>query len=244
MGPRRRRHVVEQGAAAREPLDAEELLGVERAVGRAMLGVALGRDVAAGRVEHGPNPLLERCGQSRSSAVGGSGTAGSGVQSDDAGRAGPGRVPKDPHRRASRPHDDPAPDAPPPIGPALQAVLGTLRRAGWGGAQALRLRALPGQPRDLPELHLRLPQEGDDRSGDPDHAPVRRHPRLDGARRAADADGVPRLPGALLRHRVEVDPRAQRPGRQAGRRRDHRPVLRRRQRRRSTPGWVSTRRWT
>ena len=57
----------------------------------------------------------------------------------------------------------------------------------------------PGNPADLPELHLRVPQEGHDRSGDPDHAPVRRHPRLDGARRAAHADGVPRLPGALLR---------------------------------------------
>ncbi len=49
VGPRRRDEVVEQRRATREPLDPEQLLGVERAVGRAMLGVARVRDVAARR---------------------------------------------------------------------------------------------------------------------------------------------------------------------------------------------------
>ena len=56
VGPRRRREVVEERAAAGEALDAEQLLGVEGAVGRAVLGVALLRDAAAGDVVHGDWP--------------------------------------------------------------------------------------------------------------------------------------------------------------------------------------------
>ena len=41
-----------EGGSAGEALHAEELLGVERAVGRAVLGVALVRNVAAADVEH------------------------------------------------------------------------------------------------------------------------------------------------------------------------------------------------
>ena len=58
VGPRRRRDVVEQRRAAGEALDAEQLLGVERAVGRAMLRVALWRDAAASRIEHRATGLL------------------------------------------------------------------------------------------------------------------------------------------------------------------------------------------
>ena len=42
MGPSRRRHVVEERAPAGEPLDPEQLLGVQAPVGRPVLGVALG----------------------------------------------------------------------------------------------------------------------------------------------------------------------------------------------------------
>ena len=58
VGPGRRGHVVEQRTAAGEPLDPEQLLGVERAVGRAMLGVARVRDAAVGGVEHRATGLL------------------------------------------------------------------------------------------------------------------------------------------------------------------------------------------
>ena len=70
VGPRRRGHVVEQRAAAGEALDAEQLLGIERAVGGAVLGVALGRDAAASGVEHGrlASPISEK-GKSSSSAL-------------------------------------------------------------------------------------------------------------------------------------------------------------------------------
>jgi hypothetical protein len=47
------RQVVDQRAAAGEPLDPEQLLGVEAAVRRAVLGVALAGDAAAGDVIHG-----------------------------------------------------------------------------------------------------------------------------------------------------------------------------------------------
>ncbi len=50
--PRRRDEVVEEGRAAGEALHAEQLLGVERSIRRAMLGVPLVRDVAARYVEH------------------------------------------------------------------------------------------------------------------------------------------------------------------------------------------------
>ena len=49
---RRRDEVVEQGGSAGEALHPEQLLGVERAVGRAVLRVALVRDVASAYVEH------------------------------------------------------------------------------------------------------------------------------------------------------------------------------------------------
>ena len=52
MRPRRRDEVIQQRAPAGEPLDAEQLLGVEAAVRRAVLGVALLGDAAAGDVVH------------------------------------------------------------------------------------------------------------------------------------------------------------------------------------------------
>ena len=55
---RRRRQVVEQGAATREAFDPEQLLGVERAIRRSMLRVALARDGAALDVVHGATGLL------------------------------------------------------------------------------------------------------------------------------------------------------------------------------------------
>ena len=58
--PGRRHEVVEQRRAAGEALHAEELLGVERAVRRAMLGVALVRNVAAADVEHFADCLLRQ----------------------------------------------------------------------------------------------------------------------------------------------------------------------------------------
>ena len=58
--PRRRRQVVEQRAAPGEALDAEQLLGVQAAVGRAVLGVALRRDAAAGDVVHADWPPRSR----------------------------------------------------------------------------------------------------------------------------------------------------------------------------------------
>ena len=50
---RRRDEVVEERAAAGEALDAEQLLGVEAAVRRAVLGVALAGQAAVGDVVHG-----------------------------------------------------------------------------------------------------------------------------------------------------------------------------------------------
>jgi hypothetical protein len=44
--------VVDERAATGEALDAEQLLGVERAVGGAVLGVALVGHVATGGIEH------------------------------------------------------------------------------------------------------------------------------------------------------------------------------------------------
>ena len=56
--PRRRRQVVEEGAATGESLDPEQLLGVEAAVRGAVLGVALPGDAAAGDVVHEATGLL------------------------------------------------------------------------------------------------------------------------------------------------------------------------------------------
>ena len=50
---RGRRHVVQERAPAREPFDAEQLLGVQAAVGSAVLRVALARDGASRDVVHG-----------------------------------------------------------------------------------------------------------------------------------------------------------------------------------------------
>jgi len=50
--PGRRHEVIEKRASAREAFDPEQLLGVERAVGRAMLGVALVGHIAERQVEH------------------------------------------------------------------------------------------------------------------------------------------------------------------------------------------------
>ena len=58
VGPRRRDEVVEERRPAGEALDPEQLLGVERAVRRAVLGVALLRDAAALDVVHGATGLL------------------------------------------------------------------------------------------------------------------------------------------------------------------------------------------
>jgi hypothetical protein len=58
VGSCRRDEVVEQRGAPGEALDAEQLLGVERSIRRSMLGMALGRDVAAGDVEHRATGLL------------------------------------------------------------------------------------------------------------------------------------------------------------------------------------------
>ena len=48
----RRRVVIEEARPPAEALDAEQLLGVEAAIGLAELGVALVRHVAALEVEH------------------------------------------------------------------------------------------------------------------------------------------------------------------------------------------------
>ena len=53
VGLRRRRDVIEDRAASGEALHPEQLLGVEAAVGGAVLGVALRRDAAVGDVIHG-----------------------------------------------------------------------------------------------------------------------------------------------------------------------------------------------
>ena len=53
---RRWHQVVEEGVAPDEALDPEELLGVERAVRPAMLGVALRRHAAPTDVVHGDPP--------------------------------------------------------------------------------------------------------------------------------------------------------------------------------------------
>jgi hypothetical protein len=52
VGLGRRDEVVQQRRSAREALDPEQLLGEERAVGSAMLRVALPGDAAAGDVVH------------------------------------------------------------------------------------------------------------------------------------------------------------------------------------------------
>jgi len=49
----RRRQVVHDRASPRESLHPEQLLGVEAAVGRAVLGVALARQAAVRDVVHG-----------------------------------------------------------------------------------------------------------------------------------------------------------------------------------------------
>ena len=85
-----------------------------------------------------------------------------------------------------------------PVVAALQALQRPVRRAGWCGHEAPRLRPVPRQPGHLPELHQPVPQDRRQRGGDPGHAPVRRHPRVHGYRRAAQPDRLPRLPGALL----------------------------------------------
>ena len=123
-----------------------------------------------------------------------------------------------------------------PVVAALQAVQGPVRGPRRRGPEALRLRAVPGQPRDLPELHQRVPQERCHRSGDPDHAPVRRHPRLDGHRRGLRPTDFHDFLARFYRIGSEVDPRPRRPGRQARRRRGDRAVLRRRQRPRARRG--------
>ncbi len=53
-----RRHVVQERAPPREPFDAEQLLGVQAAVGSAVLRVALARDGASRDVVHGRAGLL------------------------------------------------------------------------------------------------------------------------------------------------------------------------------------------
>ena len=62
---RRRRQVIEERAAPGETLDAEQLLRVQAAVGRPMLGMALPRDAAAGHVVHALPPrapgVCRRC---------------------------------------------------------------------------------------------------------------------------------------------------------------------------------------
>jgi hypothetical protein len=50
--------VVEEGVAPDEAFDPEELLGIERAVRRPVLGVALRRDAAPADVIHGDLPLV------------------------------------------------------------------------------------------------------------------------------------------------------------------------------------------
>ena len=50
---RRRHEVIQERAAAGEPLDPEQLLGIQAAIGRPMLGVALTRDAAVLDVVHG-----------------------------------------------------------------------------------------------------------------------------------------------------------------------------------------------
>ena len=58
--PRRRGQVVQQRRAAAEALDTEQLLGVQAAVGGAMLGVPLAGDAAVGDVVHRTTGLLGR----------------------------------------------------------------------------------------------------------------------------------------------------------------------------------------
>ena len=53
VGLRRRRDVIEDRAASGEALHPEQLLGVEAAVGGAVLRVTLRRDAAVGDVVHG-----------------------------------------------------------------------------------------------------------------------------------------------------------------------------------------------
>jgi hypothetical protein len=59
LDARRRRQVVEQRGSTGEALDPEQLFGVERAVGRPMLGVALAGDAAVGDVVHRATGLLD-----------------------------------------------------------------------------------------------------------------------------------------------------------------------------------------
>ena len=222
--------VVEERAAAGEALDAEQLLGVEAAVGRAVLGVALAGHAAVGDVVHAATGLLGRGGQSRSIAQP---TLGRSVDSVHAGPVR-GGVPGDPHRREARVRPQPAVPRAPPQPAALQALLGAVRGAGRDRPAAFRLPPVRREPLALRELHPGLLEPQGPRRGDPSLDAVRGHPRLDGPGRAAPAERVRGVPRALLPDRVGGDPSPRRDRRQARRRRGGRPVHRRHHRPRST----------
>ena len=223
VGLRRRRDVIEDRAASGEALHPEQLLGVEAAVGGAVLRVTLRRDAAVGDVVHGRRASWVR----RQS----SGAPRRGVSS----RAMSQRVPDDEFRRVLT-GEDPGLGSLPKRGQALpglaalQAVPVPIRGYRRRGVSTRRLRSLSGQSGDLLELHQGLPQEGADRSGDPGQPPLRRRARFDGDRRGHATSRVSQLPRRVLPHRLGGHPRPRRARRQAGRRRDHRAVLRRRSR--------------
>ena len=76
VGPRRRDEVVEDRRPAGEALDPEQLLGVQAAVRRPVLGVALLRDAAVGDVVHEATGLLGEKASLMSGPWGGIGRSG------------------------------------------------------------------------------------------------------------------------------------------------------------------------
>ena len=90
----RRNDVVEQAAAAHESLDSEQLLGVQAAVRRPVLGMPLGRHAPAANVKHRPN-----------ASVCSGASLGGGVASDGGGQARlPSRGPLQRRRHSPRRH--------------------------------------------------------------------------------------------------------------------------------------------
>ena len=108
-----------------------------------------------------------------------------------------------PDRRPRQSDQDPAIHAPCADGSALQAMRGAVRGPRRGRAPARRLQAIHRQPVDVHELHHELAGDGGHGRGDRRHAPLRRHPRVDGHRRAHAADRLPRFPGPVLSDRVQ-----------------------------------------
>ena len=205
VGPRRRDEVVEERAAAGEALDAEQLLGVEAAVRGAVLGVPLAGHAAAGDVEHArlassveEASLGRRDGQPTSPAPGrGVDSGAMPVQSEAEFRAI--LTGEKPGFDRNRRFLERIPSPP-------RCKLCSAPFAGPGGTvlRHFGYRRFAGNPSLCENCIRGYSNRKVPRRGDPAHAAVRRHPRLDGAGRAPPAQRVPGVPRRFYRIASEV----------------------------------------